>query len=36
MRSWDGLGIDELALGLETGTLPEADLVVDWLGDPVE
>ena len=36
MRAWDDLGIEELALGIEMGTLPDPDVVVDWRGDPIE
>lgn len=34
IRAWDGLSIEDLALGLEAGTLPEPDLTLDWRGEP--
>ncbi|MCB9674432.1 MAG: hypothetical protein H6737_04900 [Alphaproteobacteria bacterium] len=35
IRAWDGLPIEDLALGIEMGTLPEPDVTLDWRGDPV-
>lgn len=34
ISAWDDLSIEDLALALEAGTLPEPDLVLDWRGEP--
>lgn len=34
LLAWDDLTVEELAVGLETGFLPDPDVVLDALGDP--